>query len=118
MLQKRESLIIKKLRDLTDNPPENFSIARVQAKSVVEAYPENDRPRGTADIKSVNYHMKSGSVPPAFMIEWNTKTGTRSIFLDGMHRIVAASLSKKRKISIFLITIKTGRSPKGLTVPR
>ena len=59
-------------------------------------------PRGLADIKSIQYHMKSTTVPPVF-VEWKTKDGVRTIFLDGMHQIVAASISKKRKIPIFLI---------------
>ena len=45
--------------------------------------------------------MKSTTVPPVF-VEWKTKDGVRTIFLDGMHQIVAASISKKRKIPIFL----------------
>lgn len=61
-------LISRTIKDLIDNPPENIALNRIRAKSATDAYPENNRPRGLADIKSVQYHMKSTTVP-IFLIQ-------------------------------------------------
>lgn len=101
---KGRKLVVKLLRDIIKEPPENVSVDRIRAKSIAEAYPENDRPRGDADITSVQHQMKS-LVSPVVIVEWTVGGKTRNIFLDGMHRLVAAKLSKKRKIPAFIITL-------------
>lgn len=77
-----------KIKDLIDHPPDNLNINRLLAKSVAEAYPPHDRPRGSQDIKSVKYHMKLKCVSPLVIVKTD-----REILMDGVHRLVAAKLS-------------------------
>ena len=78
---------------------ENLNVNRLQATSIQEAY--SDMPRGIDDIKSVKYHMKNKNTSPCIIVNYMN----RLILLDGMHRLVAASLIKKRKIVILMVTI-------------
>lgn len=91
----------RKLKDLISDPPENLSVKRLHATSAVEAYPIDDRPRGIEDIKSIKYHMKNPIQSPCFLVNYKN----RSIFLDGMHRLVAASLVGKRIVVMFVINL-------------
>ena len=68
------------------------------------AYPENDRPRGDNDLKSVEFHqlkLRNGeSLEPIWIIE---KMGKRYI-LDGFHRLAASYIEKKEFIDSYYIT--------------
>lgn len=70
-----------------------------------DPYPENDRPRGNNDLLSVKYHrkiiQKEGHTSPI----WIAKKGNRYIKLDGVHRIVAAHLEKKRSIPAYIVKV-------------
>jgi hypothetical protein len=79
--------IMMSVKRLTELSPENISLKRLNAKTPAEAYPPNDRPRGDADLKSVRYHMTHPVAPVVFI-----KIGKRMTLLDGMHRLVAASI--------------------------
>ena len=92
---------IYKIKDLINHPPDNLDINRLLAKSVNEAYPENNRPRGQNDLKSVKYHMRSKCVSPLFMI----KLKNQEILMDGVHRLVAAKLSGKRNVLVYVVTL-------------
>ena len=84
---------------------ENLSTDRIQAKTITEAYPPNDRPRGIKDVQSVKYHMRTKkAISPIVIIKIKNKKGKiQGILLDGMHRLVAASLLKKQNIpTLFL----------------
>lgn len=89
------------VRELIKNPPENLSVQRLKAKTIKEAYPPDDSPRGDADGLSVKYHQRSKNVSPVFIVKFKG----RLIFLDGMHRCVAAILNGKRKIYIFEVDL-------------
>jgi hypothetical protein len=89
------------IKSLVENPPENLSVERLKAKSITEAYPTNDRPRGPADITSVKFHMRNKNTSPVFLVKFEN----RIIFLDGVHRCVAAVLSEKRKIHVFEVDL-------------
>ena len=39
-----------KIKDLINHPPDNLNVNRLLAKSIDEAYPPEDRPRGINDI--------------------------------------------------------------------
>tara|TARA_R110002153_G_C13308990_1_gene496268 strand:+ start:2289 stop:2702 length:414 start_codon:yes stop_codon:yes gene_type:complete len=84
-----------KLKELKSGKIENLSVERMSALSADIAY--SDRPRGAStDVQSVLYHM-SHTCSPIVILETTDPTGvTRYILLDGMHRLVAASLLNKR----------------------
>lgn len=87
--------VFYKISDIINNPPDNLDIKRLSGSP----YPPNDRPRGIEDIKSVKYHMKSKCVSPIVIANYKKK----EILLDGVHRLVAAKLSKKRIVQVYLI---------------
>jgi len=89
------------LKDIMTSDIENLNLNRLKATSIKEAYPPSDNPRGVKDIQSVKYHMKNKYTSPCVMIQYLN----HYILLDGMHRLVAASLSGKRKIAMLLIII-------------
>lgn len=68
------------------------------AKSPEDIFPENDRPRGIADIDSVKYHMVTENHTDPIMILCikNENNGSdkpdKYILLDGVHRLAAAYL--------------------------
>lgn len=68
------------------------------------AYPENDRPRGDNDLKSVQYHqskLQNGeNLEPIWIIEKNGK----KYILDGFHRLAASYIEKKASVDAFFIT--------------
>lgn len=67
------------------------------------AYPEHDRPRGDADLVSVNYHREkiknNEDLQPIWIIE---KEGKKYI-LDGFHRLAASFIEKKTYINAYII---------------
>ena len=88
----------------TFNNVDNFNPKRLQ-KSVVKAYPLNNRPRGKKDISSVKYHQKQiqqkKKITPIWMIQQNNNY----TLLDGVHRIVASYIEGKRYIYAYVITM-------------
>ena len=87
------------------NKPFITNINKNRLSSTPElAYPENDRPRGDSDLKSVEFHqskLRNGeSLEPIWIIE---KMGKRYI-LDGFHRLAASYIEKKEFIDSYYIT--------------
>jgi hypothetical protein len=78
---------------------ENLAAGRLEAESAAKAYPPADRPRGAEDLKSIKYHRAHACSPVVIV-----KIGARVIFLDGMHRAVAASL-EGIKIRACIVTL-------------
>ena len=72
---------------------DNLGMHRLVGKrSAAASYPPSDRPRGDADLDSVAYHSKPGTVSsPVLLVR--TKSGL--IFLDGVHRVVAANIGRQ-----------------------
>ena len=99
-IARKGEYIMMSIRQLTSLSPENMSVDRLNASTPAEAYPPGDRPRGDADLKSVRYHMKHAAAPVVFV-----KIGKRMILLDGMHRLVAASISGS-KVCMCIIKLK------------
>lgn len=89
-----------KIKDMINHPPDNLDVARLLGNNVEEAYPLNNRPRGIEDIKSVKHHMKSSCVPPIVIIK-----DKKEILVDGVHRLVAAKLSGKRTVLVYVINL-------------
>ena len=83
---------------------DNFDSNRLH-KSVEKAYPVNNRPRGAADIISVEYYQtqlkQEKEIVPIFMINKNNKY----ILLDGSHRIVVSYIEEKEFIMAYVIQI-------------
>jgi hypothetical protein len=87
------------------NKPFITNINKNRLSSTPElAYPENDRPRGDNDLKSVEFHrskLQNGeSLEPIWIIE---KKGKRYI-LDGFHRLAASYIENKEWIDSYYIT--------------
>ena len=78
---------------------ENFDNARLQA-SASKAYPPDNRPRGQADISSVNFFVNH---PDEISPIWILQKGHEQILLDGAHRIVAAHILGKNKVDAYVI---------------
>ena len=72
-----------------NNGIENFNSNRLK-ESAAKAYPLDDRPRGDADISSVEYHQKQikqqNDIDPIWLFYKNKK----HVLLDGAHRVVAS----------------------------
>ena len=79
----------------------NFNQARLSK----DPYPEEDRPRGQTDLKSVLHHRRiirqHGHTEPIWIA---LKKGEYTL-LDGAHRIVATYLENKRIIPSYIIDI-------------
>ena len=80
---------------------QNFNYRRLSTNP----YPEHDRHRGEADLKSVLYHQqmisKLGHTEPV----WIALKDNHYILLDGVHRIVATYLENKQHVHSFIIQI-------------
>lgn len=80
----------------------NFNPERLKT-TAVEAYPIENRPRGTDDIKSVKFYQKTikvgNDIPPI----WIVKKDDKFILLDGVHRIVASHIEGKKSINCYII---------------
>lgn len=69
--------------------PENSGLHRLNAITIEEAY--IDKPRGTADLDSVLFHMTTCQlVSPIVLL----KTNNHLIKLDGVHRLVVSHFIK------------------------
>lgn len=74
------------------------------AQTPEEAYPLSDRPRGQTDISSVNYFLAPREpVPPITVACMIDKKGQqRMIKLDGVHRMIAANILRKKLRVVFI----------------
>lgn len=70
-------------------------------------FPEDDRPRGEDDLKSIAFHRKQIREGKEVEAIWIYSKKNRLILLDGVHRIVAMNLEGKRKIHAFIIKYET-----------
>jgi len=80
---------------------ENFDPIRLQ-DCALKAYPVLNRPRGKKDISSVRFYqqeLKHHDLPPIWMIH----TKDRYILLDGVHRVVASHIERKKYIYAYVI---------------
>ena len=88
-----------------NNDMENFNSVRLK-ESAVKAYPLDDRPRGNADISSVEYHQnqikqQNGTINPIWLLYKNNK----HVLLDGAHRIIASYIEGVEFIRAYMIYI-------------
>jgi hypothetical protein len=87
-----------------NNGIENFNSNRLK-ESAAKAYPLDDRPRGDADISSVEYHQKQikqqNDIDPIWLFYKNKK----HVLLDGAHRIVASYIEGVEFIRAYVIYI-------------
>lgn len=82
---------------------------RLDGGSAEDAYPPSDRPRGEADLKSVDWHLhaltgQSGvRISPVIVYEITGPDGkVTPVFVDGMHRLVACHLAGAKVCVEFL----------------
>ena len=88
-----------------NNDMENFNSVRLK-ESALKAYPLDDRPRGNADISSVEYHQnqikqQNGTINPIWLLYKNNKY----VLLDGAHRIIASYIEGVEFIRAYIIYI-------------
>ena len=88
-----------------NNDMENFNSVRLK-ESAVKAYPLDDRPRGNADISSVEYHQnqikqQNCTINPIWLLYKNNKY----VLLDGAHRIIASYIEGVEFIRAYIIYI-------------
>ena len=88
-----------------NNGIENFNSNRLK-ESAAKAYPLDDRPRGDADISSVEYHQnqikqQNGTINPIWLLYKNNK----HVLLDGAHRIIASYIEGVEFIRAYIIYI-------------
>lgn len=85
---------------------ENINPARLSATP----YPTADRPRGQANLLSVQHHRRTvrrrGRVESPI---WIARKGSRMIMLDGVHRVVATYLEGKRTIPAYVVNLTAKR---------
>ena len=81
---------------------DNFNPARLSD----DPYPEDNRPRGKADLDSIKHHRKyiatHGSIAEPIWI--GIKKG-KYILLDGAHRIISTYLEHKRAIPAYIVKL-------------
>lgn len=81
----------------------NFNPDRLQSTAET-AYPKNNRPRGSKDIKSVKYlvsKIKSNDKTKPIYLH---KKGKKYTLLDGAHRVIAHHISNKQNISAYVVS--------------
>jgi hypothetical protein len=87
-----------------NNDMENFNSVRLK-ETAVKAYPLDDRPRGNADISSVEYHQnqikQQNDIDPIWLLYKNNK----HVLLDGAHRIIASYIEGVEFIRAYIIYI-------------
>ena len=101
----KSKLVEIPLSTFANNGVENFNSDRLK-ESAVKAYPLDDRPRGNADISSVEYHQKqikqqNGTINPIWLLYKNNKY----VLLDGAHRIIASYIEGVEFIRACIIYI-------------
>ena len=80
----------------------NFNPQRLQS-TAVKAYPLDNRPRGDIDIKSVKFYQKQLQNKKEIDAIWILRKNDNYILLDGVHRIVASYIEKKKYILAYII---------------
>ena len=101
----KSKLVEIPLSIFANNGVENFNSVRLK-ESAVKAYPLDDRPRGNADISSVEYHQnqikqQNGTINPIWLLYKNNK----HVLLDGAHRIIASYIEGVEFIRAYIIYI-------------
>ena len=101
----KSKLVEIPLSIFANNGVENFNSVRLK-ESAVKAYPLDDRPRGNADISSVEYHQnqikqQNGTINPIWLLYKNNK----HVLLDGVHRIIASYIEGVEFIRAYMIYI-------------
>ena len=101
----KSKLVEIPLSIFANNGVENFNFDRLK-ESAVKAYPLDDRPRGNADISSVEYHQnqikqQNGTINPIWLLYKNNK----HVLLDGAHRIIASYIEGVEFIRAYIIYI-------------
>ena len=101
----KSKLVEIPLSIFANNGVENFNSVRLK-ESAVKAYPLDDRPRGNADISSVEYHQnqikqQNGTINPIWLLYKNNKY----FLLDGAHRIIASYIEGVEFIRAYIIYI-------------
>jgi len=101
----KSKLVEIPLSTFANNGMENFNSVRLK-ESAVKAYPLDDRPRGNADISSVEYHQnqikqQNGTINPIWLLYKNNKY----VLLDGAHRIIASYIEGVEFIRACIIYI-------------
>ena len=101
----KSKLVEIPLSTFANNGVENFNSDRLK-ESAVKAYPLDDRPRGNADISSVEYHQnkikqQNGTINPIWLLYKNNKY----VLLDGAHRIIASHIEGVEFIRACIIYI-------------
>ena len=100
----KSKLVEIPLSMFANNGIENFNSDRLK-DSAVKAYPLDDRPRGNADISSVEYHQsqikQQNDIDPIWLVYKNKKF----ILLDGAHRIVASYIEGVEFIRAYIIYV-------------
>lgn len=98
---KMEKISISKFKK---NNIKYFDSKRLKSKSIEEAYPENNRPKGEYNIKSVEFHsdlIKKNVFP----LIWVVCKNKEYYLIHGSHKIVASHLEKLKKIDAYVVYI-------------
>ena len=93
------------LSKFKNNKINNFKSERLKSKTIENAYPEENRPKGDYDLESVKYHMDliTKNLNPLI---WMAKKKNNYYLIHGSHKIIAAHLAKFKKIDAYVVNIK------------
>lgn len=97
-----------RLKNIIQSKIENLNYKRLTAKTPKTAYPFNQRPRGNRDISSVEWHIeqlrKKNPILPIIIIKTrDSHNKQHTILLDGMHRLVASVIAKRKTIPTIVL---------------
>jgi hypothetical protein len=80
---------------------DNFNLVRLSSVP----YPTQDRPRGQANLDSVEFHRRklreTGTTEPI----WIAQKGNLYILLDGAHRLAAAARENVKQLPAYIIKV-------------
>jgi hypothetical protein len=82
---------------------QNASAARLEARTPAKAFPTSDRPRSAADLANIRLHFAKNVISSPIVILSDEPSAP--ILLDGMHRLVAAAIGRRR-VRVCLVRLK------------
>lgn len=80
----------------------NFKADRLKSKTEIDAYPENNRPKGIYNLEAVKFHRSliSQNVNPLIFVVYKRN---KYHLIHGSHKIIAAHLDNFKKIDAFVV---------------
>lgn len=93
------------LSEIIDGDIENIPFDRINTpQHPINVYPDNNE--NFRELQSIMWYLRTNdSISPLVVIQLTDQMGHhRKILLDGIHRLIAASIDRKQKILVYFMT--------------